>query len=82
MKRLVSKPDFQIIMTSRSTGITNNINNGSVLFNFLDKPWQSANKTNPKTLKMKQQNGIVPVFLTTYTCAFVIVTFESAIKKD
>lgn len=57
MKRLVSKPDFQITMTSRHTGVTNNIN-GSALFNFHNKPWQSANETNPKTLKMKQQYGI------------------------
>ncbi len=47
----------------KSTGFTNIIRDGFVLFKCPSKPWQWASKANTRTLKLKQLNWIQPSFI-------------------
>lgn len=58
---------FLTYHSRKSTGVTNNTNDGSVLFRCFKKPWQWSSMFSTRTLKLKQVNGIQPSLFLLFT---------------
>lgn len=65
------KADILICLGQKSTGVANNISDGSDVFNYPFESWQWANT---RTLKPKRLNGVEPSLILFYSCAFPTVT--------
>ena len=64
---LTSLIEILTFHSKESTGVTNNINEGSVEFKCPDQPQQWASTHNTRTLRLEQPNGIQPSFTLSFT---------------
>lgn len=66
-------PSRHVDLSQKSSGVTNNIKDGSVLFKCSSKPWQWASMHNTKSLKLNQLHGIKAPFILIFTPVLLLL---------